>query len=274
MKTNEKNADVPAFVKTGNGNLDDILGGGLRPNRVYLLQGNPGVGKTTLSLQFLMEGSRNGEASLYLTLSESRQELLAVAQSHGWALAGIEIFELLTEAEELNVGSQYTMYQPSEIELGATTATIIGEIERVKPLRIVLDSLSELKLLAQNPLRFRRQILALKNFLSSRNCTVLFLDDNTSTGVDNFQLESIAHGVIEMDQVAPEYGAERRRVQIKKYRGGYHNFNNAGRTFSGVATARTAELPGPSWRCDFSRGRPTWPDGTAHADPVGYQLSG
>jgi circadian clock protein KaiC len=217
------------FIKTGNDCLDDILGGGLARNRVYLLQGTPGSGKTTLSLQFLMEGAKRGEATLYLTLSESREELLAVAHSHGWSLAGIEIFEILTQAEELEVNNQYTMYQPSEIELGTTSATIIHEIERLKPSRVVVDSLSELKLLAQSPLRFRRQILALKNFFSTRNCTVIFLDDKTTTGTDNFQLESIAHAVIDMEQLSPQYGAEHRRIQIKKYRGhtyrgGYHDF--------------------------------------------------
>lgn len=217
------------LAKTGNDKLDDILGGGLATNRVYLLQGTPGSGKTTLSLQFLMEGVKLGEKALYLTLSESKQELLSVAHSHGWSLAGIEIFEILTQAEELEVNNQYTMFQPSEIELGTTSAMMIKEIERLKPARVIVDSLSELKLLAQSPLRFRRQILALKNFFSMRNCTVIFLDDKTTTGADNFQLESIAHGVINMEQLSPQYGAERRRIQIKKYRGhtyrgGYHDF--------------------------------------------------
>ncbi len=222
--------DQDGMVKTGNKHLDDILGGGLAKNRVYLLQGNPGAGKTTLGLQFLMEGVRNGEKTLYLTLSESEQELTAVAQSHGWTLQGIKILEILTQEKELEADNQYTMYQPSEVELGTTTGAIIAEVDSLKPTRVVLDSLSELKLLAQSPLRFRRQILALKHFFSKRDCTVFFLDDKTTTGVENFQLESIAHGVLDLEQLSPEYGSERRRIQIKKfrgrkYRGGYHDFS-------------------------------------------------
>jgi circadian clock protein KaiC len=217
-------------VKTGNAHLDNILGGGLVHDRVYLLQGSPGAGKTTLAIQFLLEGVKNGEKTLYLTLSESEEELQAVARSHGWSLEGINIFELLTQEDELQADNQYTMYQPSEVELGTTTEAIIKEVERLKPSRVVLDSLSELKLLAQNPLRFRRQILALKNFFSRRSCTVLFLDDKTTTGQENFQLESIAHGVLDLEQLSPEYGSEKRRLRIKKfrgrkYRGGYHDFS-------------------------------------------------
>ncbi len=218
------------IIKTGNDYLDDILGGGLTKNRVYLLQGNPGAGKTTLSLKFLMDGAKNGEKTLYLTLSESKNELQAVARSHHWSLEGIEIFEILTLQRELEPDNQYTMFQPSEVEFGATTSAIIEEIERVKPVRIVIDSLSELKLLAQSPLRFRRQILALKDYFVNKECTVLFLDDCTSGGAEDFQLESIAHGVLHLEQLAPEYGSERRRLRIKKYRGqryrgGYHDFS-------------------------------------------------
>ncbi|MDE1153693.1 MAG: ATPase domain-containing protein [Micavibrio sp.] len=216
-------------VQTGNKQLNQILGGGLAKNRVYLLQGSPGAGKTTLALQFLMEGAVHGETVLYLTLSESEQELSSVAESHGWDLKGINILELLTTEDALQTENQYTMYQPSEVELGNTTEAIIAEVEKLKPTRVVLDSLSELKLLAQSPLRFRRQILALKKFFTTRSCTVLFLDDKTTTGVENFQLESIAHGVIDMEQLSPEYGAEKRRLRIKKFRGqkyhgGYHDF--------------------------------------------------
>lgn len=219
----------PGKIKTGNARLDDILGGGLARHRVYLLQGSPGAGKTTLALEFLLEGVRNGEKVLYLTLSESKKELEAVALSHGWSLQGLDIFELLTQEDELQMENQYTMYQPSEVELGATTDSILSEVNRVQPARVVLDSLSELKLLAQNPLRFRRQILALKNFFTNRDCTVLFLDDKTTTGHENFHLESIAHGVIDLEQLSPEYGSDRRRLRVKKYRGqkyhgGYHDF--------------------------------------------------
>jgi circadian clock protein KaiC len=229
MKKINQPPTAQAFVKTGNTNLDDVLGGGLRENRVYLLQGSPGTGKTTLAIQFLLEGVKNGEKTLYLTLSESKDELNAVAKSHGWSLDGVDIFEILTQEAELEANNQYMMYQPSEIELGKTTEAILAEIDRIKPARVVLDSLSELKLLAQSPLRFRRQTLALKQFFSKRNCTVFFLDDKTA-GSDNFQLESIAHGVIDLEQLAPLYGSERRRILIKKYRGqqyrgGFHDFS-------------------------------------------------
>ncbi len=216
-------------VKTGNAQLDHILGGGLARDRVYLVQGSPGAGKTTLALQFLMEGIALGEKALYLTLSESAFELQHVAKTHAWSLEGMTILELLTPEDALQTENQYTMYQPSEVELGNTTEAIIAEVERVKPDRVVLDSLSELKLLAQSPLRFRRQILALKKFFTTRACTVMFLDDKTTTNAENFQLESIAHGVLDLEQLSPEYGAEKRRLRIKKlrgqkYRGGYHDF--------------------------------------------------
>jgi circadian clock protein KaiC len=218
------------IIKTGIAELDDILGGGLTANRVYLLHGTPGSGKTTLSLQFLLEGVSHGERVLYITLSETRMELLAVAKSHGLSLAGVDILELLAEERDLDPDSQYTMFQPSEVELSITTKRIIDEIERVKPSRVIIDSLSEVKLLAQGALRFRRQVLALKQFFVGRDCTVLFLDDKTARGEDDLQLESIAHGVISLEQLAPDYGAERRRLSITKlrgqrYRGGYHDFS-------------------------------------------------
>ncbi len=217
------------IVKTGIVEFDDILGGGLTANRVYLLHGTPGSGKTTLSLQFLLEGVAQGEEVLYVTLSETRSELLAVAKSHNMSLQKVEIFELIAEERDLDPESQYTMFQPSEIELNVTTRKIIDEIERVKPSRVVIDSLSEIKLLAQSALRFRRQVLALKQFFVGRDCTVLFLDDKTAQGEDDLQLESIAHGVISLEQLSPDYGAERRRLSITKlrgqrYRGGYHDF--------------------------------------------------
>lgn len=217
------------IIKTGIAELDDILGGGLTANRVYLLHGTPGSGKTTLSLQFLIEGVRIGERALYITLSETRLELKSVAKSHDISLEGIEIFELIAEERDLDLDNQYTMFQPSEVELNVTTKKIIDEIERVKPNRVVIDSLSEVKLLAQNALRFRRQVLALKQFFVGRECTVLFLDDKTSRGEDDLQLESIAHGVISLEQLSPDYGSERRRLSITKlrgqrYRGGYHDF--------------------------------------------------
>lgn len=218
-----------ALVKTGIAELNDIMGGGLTPQRVYLLHGSPGSGKTTLALNFLIEGAKNGEKTLYVTLSETKAELLAVAKSHGWSLDGIEIFELVAQESELEQENQYTVYQPSEVELTQTTKMMLDEVDRIKPSRIIIDSLSEVKLLAQSALRFRRQVLALKQYFTGRKCTVFFLDDKTAIGEEDLQLESIAHGVLSLEQLSPEYGAERRRLRItkmrgQKYRGGYHDF--------------------------------------------------
>lgn len=220
---------IPELVKTGIAELDNVVGGGLPADRVYLIHGTPGSGKTTLSLQFLREGVKQGEKVLYVTLSETKAELTAVAESHGIDLSGVEIFELLPEEHDLDPENQYTMYQPSEVELNVTTKEILKVVDDLKPRRVVIDSLSEIKLLAQNALRFRRQVLALKQFFSGRACTVFFLDDKTSAGEDALQLESIAHGVISLEQLSPEYGAERRRLRVSKlrgqqYRGGYHDF--------------------------------------------------
>lgn len=208
--------------------LDDVLGGGLTPHRVYLVEGNPGAGKTTLALNCLLEGRDRGEPVLYITLSETRGELEAIARSHGWSLEGLSIVELVAEEAELEADNQYTMFHPSEVELTATTKSILSQVEAVKPTRVVIDSLSEVRLLAQSSLRYRRQILALKQFFIGRHCTVLLLDDQTSETHD-IQLQSIAHGVIELEQLAPLYGAERRRLRVSKlrgqtYRGGYHDF--------------------------------------------------
>ncbi len=214
--------------KTGVPGLDDILLGGLISSRLYLVDGDPGAGKTTLALQFLLEGVRAGEKCLYITLSETREELNCGAASHGWSLAGIEIVELVAEAKDLDGDSQVTMYHPSETELHETTSKVLAAVERTNPDRVVFDSLSELRLLAQSSLRYRRQILALKQFFVGRNCTVLLLDDRTSE-VSDMQLQSIAHGVISLEQLAPIYGAERRRLRVMKFRGtnfrgGFHDF--------------------------------------------------
>lgn len=208
--------------------MDDILQGGFLPSRFYLIQGDPGSGKTTLGTSFLLEGARLGEKGLYITLSESKIELEEGARSHGWSLDGIEVMELESSEESLSEDGNLTIFNPAEVELTATTKTLLQAVERTNPHRIVFDSLSELRLLAQNQLRYRRQILALKQFFLGRKATVLLLDDGTSDHSDQ-QLQSIAHGVVNLEQLAPAYGAERRRLRVVKFRGtsfrgGYHDF--------------------------------------------------
>jgi circadian clock protein KaiC len=219
-------ADEPR-ARTGVVGLDDILGGGLPRNHLYLLDGEPGTGKTTLGLQFLIEGARKGERGLYVTLSESRAELESVASSHGWNLDGIEIFEL-SNASARDMQETYTIFHPAEVELQQTVDEVLRAVEKYNPVRVVFDSLSEMRLLAREALRFRRQILALKQFFQGRDCTVILLDDKTAPEGD-LQLHSLAHGVIVLEHVALEYGSERRRLQVTKvrgirFRGGYHDF--------------------------------------------------
>jgi len=214
-------------LSTGTRGLDAVLRGGLTPHRLYLVEGTPGSGKTTLAMKFLMDGRTGGEKGLYITLSETVDELTAVAQSHDWTLDGIELFEMVA-ADEFEPDREQSLLHPSEVELGETVRGIIELVERINPARVVLDSLSELRLLAQNPLRYRRQILALKHFFARRSCTVLMLDDRTSAPGD-LQLHSIAHGVISLKQAANDFGSERRRLRVIKmrglqYHGGYHDF--------------------------------------------------
>jgi circadian clock protein KaiC len=214
--------------QTGIEGLDDVLCGGLIPHRLYLLDGDPGSGKTTLALQYLMEGVKQGEKCLYITLSETKEELLAGARSHDWSLDGVDVVELISEEHDLDGDKQITMYPAAETELHETTKRILEAVEQIAPTRVVFDSLSELRLLAQSSLRYRRQILALKQFFTGRQCTVLLLDDNTSDASD-LHLHSIAHAVITLEQLAPVFGAARRRVRVVKfrgteYRGGYHDF--------------------------------------------------
>lgn len=219
----------PALLSTGIAGLDNILGGGLTRDRIYLIEGEPGTGKTTTGLQFLVEGAKHGESVVYITLAETEGELRGVGESHGWDMGGIHIQEVLPSENLLQPEAQYTMFHPSEVEMGTTMQLILSAIEERKPTRVVIDSLSELQLLADTPLRYRRQVLALKQFFASRSCTVMMLDDRTAAGID-LQVRSIAHGVITLEQSVKEYGAERRRVRVVKYRGiafrgGMHDYD-------------------------------------------------
>ena len=218
----------PQKVSSGSSGLDDILDGGFDADRVYLIEGRPGTGKTTLALQFLLEGARQGERCLYVTLSESEMELRGIAARHGWSLQTVDIFELVPAEASLDPDQELTLFHPAEMELTETTKHILDRVMQANPKRIVFDSLSEMRLLAQSPLRYRRQILALKNFFARRQCTVLLLDDLSSNDND-LQLHSISNGVITLEQLALDYGAERRRLRVVKmrgmtFRGGYHDF--------------------------------------------------
>ncbi len=215
-------------VSAGIAGLDDVLSGGFPHGHFFLIEGEPGTGKTTLGLQFLMEGARRGEHVLYVTLSESQKEIEKVARSHGWSLKGLTIFEFTPTEASLRPEDQYSAFHPSEVEFQDTTQNILNEVDRVQPTRVVLDSLSEIRLLARDSLRYRRQVLALKHFFTNRNCTVLLLDDRTS-GAQDMQLQSIAHGVLMLEKIVRDFGKTRRRIQVSKMRGaiyreGFHDY--------------------------------------------------
>jgi circadian clock protein KaiC len=220
---------ISKMAASGVPGLDDVLSGGFAKGSLFLVEGNPGTGKTTLGLRFLLEGQNAGEQSLYITLSETKEELLAGAASHGWMLgANIEVFELQPPESLLKPDQQQSLLYSSDLELGETIARIFDAVERMKPSRIVLDSLSEIRLLAQSSLRYRRQLLAVKHHFAHRGATVLALDDLTTDALDK-TAHSIAHGVIRLEELTPSYGAERRRMRVMKYRGqafrgGYHDF--------------------------------------------------
>ncbi|HTJ64621.1 MAG TPA: ATPase domain-containing protein [Alphaproteobacteria bacterium] len=224
MKPNENNK-----ARTGVTGLDEVLAGGLSPGNMFLLEGNPGTGKTTIALRFLLEGAAEGERGLYVTLSETEKELRAGAHSHGWTIdSNIEVFELAPPESLLDADQQQSLLYSSDLELGETTKLIFDAFERVNPKRVVLDSLSEIRLLAQSSLRYRRQILAFKHYFARHGATVLLLDDLTSDALDK-TVHSVVHGVIQLEELAPTYGANRRKMRVAKYRGqqfrgGYHDF--------------------------------------------------
>jgi circadian clock protein KaiC len=224
--TNDSNC-----LHSGIAGLDTVLNGGFTPHRLYLIEGAPGSGKTTLALQFLLEGIRQGERCLYVTLSETAEELREVAASHGWSLDGLHIHELTPPHDSLDPDSHYTMFHPSEVELGDTTRRILDQVRDLRPQRMVFDSLAELRLLAGTPLRYRRQVLALKQYFVGQSCTVLLLDD-CAAAEHGLHVHTIVHGTITLGQMNPEYGGDRRRLRVTKFRGrrfaiGYHDYQIA-----------------------------------------------
>jgi len=224
------NSSSASIIATGNAGLDQVLRGGLPKDRLYLLEGTPGSGKTTLGLQFLFEGVRQGESVLYITLSETSEELRCVAESHGWSLDGVHLFELSAADAVLGGAQEQTILHPWESELGDTIELIQARVDELQPRRLVFDSLSEMRLLAQDPLRYRRQVLALKQFFAGRGLTVLLVDDLTTSGGErDNHLHSLCHGVLTLERLTLDFGAARRRLQIQKLRGvdfiaGYHDF--------------------------------------------------
>ncbi|WP_119717705.1 ATPase domain-containing protein [Cognatilysobacter tabacisoli] len=221
-------AEANAPLSTGVPGLDAILDGGLTPERLYLLEGVPGSGKTTMAMQFLLAGVERGETVLYVTLSETEEELREVAASHGWSLDGIHIHELFPLGDQLDPDDQYTMFHPSEVELTDTTRRILEEVERLKPSRVVFDSLAEVRLLSGTILRLRRQVLALKQYFAGRGSTVLLLDESQHAE-HGTHVHTVVHGVIALHQLRPEFGGDRRRLRINKmrgrpFRGGNHDY--------------------------------------------------
>lgn len=219
---------APHGVPTGSDALDDILNGGYERGRVHLIEGRPGSGKTTLALQFLMQAHERGESTLYITLSESKTELIEAAGTHGWSLDGIEIYELIPSELSLDPSREQSVVYSSDLELGETVKLVMDCVEKMKPQCVVFDSLSDIRLLAGSPLRYRRQVLALKHYFAGKDCTALFIDDLTEE-MDDANLHSLVHGVVRLEQLTIAYGAERRRLRVFKmrgraFRGGFHDY--------------------------------------------------
>jgi circadian clock protein KaiC len=217
-----------SVARTGIPGLDDVLGGGWPAGHLYLVLGHPGTGKSTMGLKFLLEGVRQGETVLYVTLSETADEVRGMAASHGWSLEGIHLYELTAAQQVMGLNEEPTMFDPSDVEFRETSRSILEQIERLRPQRVVFDSLSELSLLARDPLAFRREVLLLKQALIEQHTTALLLSDRTTPDTDR-QLQSLTHGVLTMEELSPEFGGERRRLRVTKlrataYRGGYHDF--------------------------------------------------
>jgi circadian clock protein KaiC len=270
---------------TGIAGLDQLLNGGLPRDRMHLIEGEPGTGKTTLALQFLLEGRRSGERGLYVTLSETTEELNHVARSHGWSLDGVDTYQLAPIGERAS--DEYTLFHPAEIELADLTKTVLEHIETIRPTRIVFDSLSELRLLARDPLRYRRQILGLKDFFAHHPSTVLLLDDH-SAGEADLQLRSLAHGVLLLEHLPFEYGRARRRLRVVKLRGtavteGFHDFviTRGGLTVFPQLTPDDTEQPRPAAPIrsglteldDLLGGGLTWGTTTLFIGPAGVGKS-
>lgn len=228
QRTDEPTEPMDKRARFGIQGLDDILYGGIERNRMYLLEGRPGTGKTTMAMQFLIESRRVGERALYITLSETEEELRATATAHGWDMTGIDIFELVPPESLLDEAQTQSLLYSSDLELGETTRAVFEVVERMRPQRVVIDSLSDIQLLAQSSLRYRRQMLAMKHFLSRHDCTALLLDDMTAELTER-TVHSIVHGVLHLEELSPLFGTDRRRLRVSKlrgqgYRGGFHDF--------------------------------------------------
>ena len=250
----------PSRLPTGISGLDDVLLGGLPKGNMYLLEGTPGTGKTTLALQFILQGKQNGERCLYVSLSESKAELEATARSHNWSLDETPIVEFAPEEASIDPDQQYTVFHPSEVELATTIKRLLAEVARVDPERLVIDSLSEFRLLAQDAVRYRRQLLALKQFFASRHTTVLLLDDQASHS--DLQVHSIVHGVMRLETLRRSYGITRRRLEVVKIRGagyreGFHDYTVDQKGVRVYPRLVAAEHEGDFPEAQLSSGMPT-----------------